>query len=153
MKKIEIFNPKDEKSVKVLQNATESIKAFYEKNNDRLNVNERNICLNRLNLIKIRLTSLLSASDKAVNNIKQKGDYRKGRPYVHKDFGKGTIESVQKVDDGVYNIEVKFNPPYGLKKLRVKEKEKPGTPSSTEAPGLQENLMYQIRQLILQCQP
>lgn len=142
------YNPLPERRVDILKTILTQINDFVEKNKDKLNVGETNSLTSKINSIKIKIKDLEAAPSKAVEKITQKGDYRKGRPYRHKDFGKGLINSVEKISDGVYNISVEFPAPYGLKKLRVKEKEKPDVSST---PGLSESIFRnKIRQLILQ---
>jgi hypothetical protein len=53
-------------------------------------------------------------------DIPSKNNYKKGAPYSHPKFGNGRIESVKKFEDGVYDVEVMFDKPYNLKKLRLK---------------------------------
>ena len=141
------YNPQEEKSVEVLQKNLEQITGLYNRNEERLNVSETNQIQSKINQIKLRIQNILEASGKAAEKNTQKGNYRAGRTYVHKDFGKGVISSVKSVGDGFYNIMVKFPEPYGLKTIRVKEKEKPEV---AVASGLSESLRVKIRQLILQ---
>ena len=141
------YNPQEEKSVEVLQKNLEQITGLYNRNEERFNVSETNQIQSKINQIKLRIQNILEASGKAAEKNTQKGNYRAGRTYVHKDFGKGVISSVKSVGDGFYNIMVKFPEPYGLKTIRVKEKEKPEV---AVASGLSESLRVKIRQLILQ---
>jgi hypothetical protein len=142
------YNPMEEKSVEVLKNNLNRVIEFYERNKTKLNNDEVNYLTGKSNSIRKRIESISQASKNAVEKITQKGDYRRGRPYKHTSFGKGIINSVEKVEDGIYNIIVQFNQPYGLKKLRVKEKEKE-KPEVAYASGLAESLRVKIRQLIL----
>ena len=149
IKKIIDFNSKQEKSIDVLNNILSFSESFLEKNQDRLNPAETNNVKNKINLIKIRINYLKDVPGKVADNITQKSSYKKGAPYLHKDFGKGVIQSVEKVGDGFYNIIVQFHPPFGSKKLRVKEKEKP---EAVAAPGLYESLRSKIRLFLTQIQ-
>ena len=146
LKDISNYNPKEEKSIKVLEKNLTQITGLYNRNEERFNVSETNQILSKINQIKRKIENLSGAPEKAASNIAQKGDYRAGRTYVHKDFGKGVISSVKSIGDGFYNILVKFPEPYGFKTLRVKEKEKPEAVAS----GLSESLRVKIRTLIRQ---
>jgi hypothetical protein len=62
--------------------------------------------------------------EKPKMEIPSKNNYKKGAPYSHPKFGNGRIQSVQKIETGVYDVNVLFDKPYGLKKLRLKNASK-----------------------------
>jgi len=150
MNQIKIFaqiNPREEKSVVVLEKNLNDVKDFFEKNKQRFNQNETNFFVSKIKQIENRISDIKESGNKAVEKLEKKGEYKKGARYIHKDFGKGKIESVKKVEDGIYNIMVKFdNPIYGTKVLRVKEKDKPAVATA----GLSEGLRLKIRQILRQ---
>jgi len=147
LKVVSEYNPQEEKSKDVLEKNLTQITGLYNRNEERFNESETNQIISKINQIKRRIKDLSGASEKAASKITQKGDYRAGRTYVHKDFGKGVISSVKGVGDGFYNIMVKFPEPYGFKMLRVKQKEKP---EASAASGLSESIRTKIRVLLLQ---
>ena len=146
------YNPSKEKSPSKLFDKKEEIEIFIKNNIKRLSQQELKNLNQTKEQIDFRLEQIQSTSERVVAKLKQKADYRKGAKYTHSKFGKGTILSTKKVDDGIYDIEIQFDDfdpitkkPFGVKKLRVGTKEKP---SEQPSPGLNESIRKFIRKML-----
>lgn len=140
------FIPSNEKLNSVLNEKLIEIDDFLKINLKRLSNSEKKSLESKKKLIEDRISELSAVSQQIMDKLKKKADYRKGARFPHDKYGKGTIKSVKKYADGIYNIEVDF-PMFGVKTLRVATKQKP---EAELASGLSESILKIIRTIIVQ---
>lgn len=141
------FVPGEEKSTSFLLDKIKDIESFILINKERISETEKINLESKKNSIQKRIEQILSSSQRAVEKLQKKADYRKGAKFKHDKFGMGTIQKVEKFTDGVYDVIIDF-PGEGIKKIRAAVKQKPDETSS----GLSESVTKIIRALIRQQQ-
>jgi len=140
------FIPSNEKLKSVLNEKLIEIDDFLKINLKRLSNSEKKSLESKKKSIEDRISELSTVSQQILDKLKKKADYRKGARFPHDKYGKGTIKSVKKYADGIYNIEVDF-PIFGVKTLRVATKQKPEAEVTS---GLSESILKLIRNIIVQ---
>lgn len=141
------FIPGEEKSTSFLIDKIKDIESFILINKERINETEKINLESKKNSIQKRIDQILTSSERVVEKLQKKADYRKGAKFKHDKFGTGTIQKVEKFTNGVYTITVDF-PVDGVKKIRAAVKQKPAETSA----GLSESVTKIIRALIRQQQ-
>lgn len=141
------FDVKNEKNTHFLIDKQAEIDEFIKINSKRISNYEIRNLEKKKESIQKRIEQILSSSQRAMEKLQKKADYRKGAKFKHDKFGKGTIQKVEKFSDGVYDVIIDF-PEVGIKKLRLATKQKPAETSA----GLSESVTRIIRALIRQQQ-